>query len=725
MGDSSFPDGYWETFRKNVKTEDPNALIVGELWPKDTTTLRYLRGDRADSTMNYRLRDAIIGILAPQSFDGKGLGGGGQQLSASAFAARLQSIQEDYAPQAFDVLMNLVDSHDTERALWTLTPGAETRAAREQNAANVADGKRRLRLAALMQFTLPGMPTVYYGDEVGVTGDDDPDDRRTYPWSDTGGSPDESLRSWYASLAALRRDVPALTAGDLRVLYAADGVVAYGRKTASQAALTVVNTSGSPRTVQIPLGGYLPASTPFAPRLGAGTYAGGQVTLGPQSAEVFVSQPGFDLQPPAAPGGLAADEGNAQVSLHWSAVDGAASYAVYRSFVTGGGYVLAGTTSGTSFTDTGLRNALLQYYVVRALDSTGNESGPSAEVSALPHLTIGWANLQWPPAMTHTVSAVNRTDTAYGQVWIDGATSQPGPTPSLRAQLGFGPTRSTPSASWTWVDAAFNVDAGNNDEFKASMQPEAVGSYDYVYRYTTTDGRDWVYADLNGPFTGSPPNPGHLTVNASGDTSAPATPTGLHVVAASPNGVELAWNAVGGDPSLYGYEVLRGGAQIARITGTDYVDRDVVEGQTYRYAVRAVDTSFNRSAPSAEVEATAALRQVSVAFTVAVPATTDATGRSVYIAGSLNRLDPSLPEWNPGGVKLTRVDATHWSVTLKGLESTQIEYKYTLGDWDHVEKDAACGEIANRQLTVSFGPGGAQAVNDTVPNWRNVAPCGN
>ena len=52
---------------------------------------------------------------------------------------------------------------------------------------------------------------------------------------------------------------------------------------------------------------------------------------------------------------------------------------------------------------------------------------------------------------------------------------------------------------WVWVEAAFNVDAGNNDEFMASLLPEAVGSYDYVYRYSTTDGRDWLYADLNGP----------------------------------------------------------------------------------------------------------------------------------------------------------------------------------------------------------------------------------
>ena len=65
MGDSSFPNGYWETFRQVVKETKPNALIIGELWQKDSTLLRFLRGDRADTTMNYRLRDAVLGLLAP------------------------------------------------------------------------------------------------------------------------------------------------------------------------------------------------------------------------------------------------------------------------------------------------------------------------------------------------------------------------------------------------------------------------------------------------------------------------------------------------------------------------------------------------------------------------------------------------------------------------------------------------------------------------------------
>jgi hypothetical protein len=141
--------------------------------------------------------------------------------------------------------------------------------------------------------------------------------------------------------------------------------------------------------------------------------------------------------------------------------------------------------------------------------------------------------------------------------------------------------------------------------------------------------------------------------------------------------------------------------------------------------VRALDQSFNRSGNSSQVTATAELRTVTLTFNVTVPASTDGTGRLVYIAGFLDRLDGGLPQWDAGGVVLTRLDATHWKIILTGKESTQIEYKYTLGSFDFVEKDGACGEIGNRQLTLSYGSTGAQSVNDTIPNWRNVAPCGN
>lgn len=743
-GDPSFPEGYWETLRRIVKETDPDAIIIGELWQKDSTLLRHLRGDRADSTMNYRLRDAVIGLLTPGNFDSKGFADSGRPITPSEFAARIQSIREDYPDAAYYSLMNLLDSHDTERLLWTLTPGAETAADKELNAANLADGKQRLRLASLIQFTVPGAPTVYYGDEVGLTGDDDPDDRRTYPWADLGGSPDNALLAHYQTLAQLRRSLPVLVDGDLRVLLADDAAetVAYGRKTGMQAAIVVLNRSGEARTIDIPVTSYLPDGTTLAVEYGGSgnaTVAGGQleVTVGPMSGALLATGT-VDLEPPAAPTGLqVTDEGNAQVRLAWDGVADAGGYIIYRSPLTGGGYnkVNAEPVTGTSFTDTGLRNARIYYYVVRALDGVGNESGPSNEVSALPHLTIGWANLQWPPTLIHTISAINRTDNVFGQVWIDGATNQPGPTETLRAQLGFGPDGSDPAGNpdWIWVGASFNVDVGNNDEFLASLLPEAVGTFDYAYRYSTTNGRDWIYADLDGIGNGySTEQAGSLTVAPSADTTPPAVPTGLRVVSASPVGIELAWDPANDDPTLFGYEVRRsdtaGGPYrtIARVTGAaSYIDTSVIEGRTYYYVVRAVDTSFNRSADSPEVAATALLRTVTVIFNVTVPASTDGTGKSVYIAGTLDRLDGGLPLWDPGGVVLTMVDDTQWTITLTGKETTQIEYKYTLGSWDFVEKDASCGEIPNRQLTVSYGTTGTQIVNDTVPRWRNVAPCAN
>ena len=746
MGDASFPNGYWEAFRDIVKQTDPEALIIGELWQKDSTLLRYLRGDRADTTMNYRLRDAVIGLLTPGSFDSKGFADSGRPIAPSEFANRLLSIKEDYADASFGSLMNLLDSHDTERLLWTLTPGAETRAEKEFDADNLANGKLRMRLASLIQLTMPGAPTIYYGDEVGVTGDDDPDDRRTYPWPDRGGRPDTAMLDHYRSLTRLRQALPALTGGDFSVLLADDAVdtVAYGRKIGSQAALVAINRGAAERTIEIPLAGYLPNGSTMRTRYGVNVDAGvvtvadgaARVTLPAMSGVLLVAE-NIDLTPPAAPtNARVTSEGDGRVEIAWDAVAGAVGYNVYRSPLNGGGWVAlnAEPLAATGFVDTGLRNAQSYYYVVRALDPAGNESAASNEISALPRYVVGFAHLQWPPTLEHTISTTDRTGDVYGQVWIDGVTNQGGPTASLRAELGFGPDGSDPAgnAAWTWVAATFNGDVGNNDEWKASLLPEVVGQFDYAYRYSATNGRDWIYADLDGAGNGySPDQAGSLTVLGSGDTAAPGAPDGLRVVSASPAGIALEWNVVN-DPSLHGYEVRRadtaGGpyTTLALVTaGTGFVDTTVAEGQTYFYVVRAVDTSFNRSAPSSAVEATAALRTVTVIFNVTVPAGTDASGRTVHIAGFLDRLDGGLPQWNPGGVALQRVSDTLWRIALTGKETTQIEYKYALGAWDFVEKDGACGEIGNRQLTLSFGGDGTQIVNDTVGNWRNVAPCGN
>src|SRR5262249_6820652 len=249
-------------------------------------------------------------------------------------------------------------------------------------------------------------------------------------------------------------------------------------------------------------------------------------------------------------------ESAGQIALAWNASSGATAYNVYRSPLSGGGYTRANSSpvTGTNFTVTGLANGTTYYFIVKALDADGNESDASSEVSGIPHLVIGWANLQWPPTIAHTISAVNRTPNIYGQIWIDGVTNQPGAAPGVRAQVGFGPGSSDPTgnAAWNWTDATFNTDAGNNDEYVGSLLPSNIGNFDYAYRYTTTNGRDWVYADLDGIGNGySPAQAGKMRVSASSDVTAPPTPTFLHVVSSTVSNISLAWDAVTGDATLY------------------------------------------------------------------------------------------------------------------------------------------------------------------------------
>lgn len=192
------------------------------------------------------------------------------------------------------------------------------------------------------------------GDEVGVTGDDDPDDCRTYPWRETGGSPDNALLSHYKSLANLRRSTPAMTDGDLRMLLTDDqaGTVAYGRKSGNSAVVVVINQSESAQTLSIPLSGFIPNGVRLTSRYAVGNESGLsysvtngsiQVPVAGLSATILRVVNGSDLTPPAAPIGLRTQaEGDASVTLLWHNYDKqAVGYNVYRSVVSGGGWVKA------------------------------------------------------------------------------------------------------------------------------------------------------------------------------------------------------------------------------------------------------------------------------------------------------------------------------------------------------------------------------------------------
>jgi glycosidase len=715
---------WWQEFRPRVKSANPQAVILGEIWDDASP---WVLGNEFDSTMNYRFRRALIGFVNGDTNDPNQ--GFIQGLNPDQFNSMLQSIKEDYPAPAFEATMNLVSTHDTQRILWTLTPGARNREEKEFDAANLAEGKAKLKLLAIIQMTLPGAPTIYYGDEVGLTGDTDPDDRRPFPWQDK----DVDLLAHYRALTGLRHQHSFLRTGSFDRLYTHndDGTYAYGRKDLSGAALVAVNQDTAPHSLTLDLSGYVPEGTTLTDALNGGTYTvvGGQITLGVDGrwGAILITPPCADLTPPGVPAGLSATEGDNVVDLAWDAVPGAAGYNVYRSLVTGGGYTRlnASPLAGNTYSDGAVVNGRLYYYVVTAVDDAGNESVRSNEAQALPHPVIGWANLQWPPSIAHTISALTPTENIYGQVWIDGHTQLPGATEGLVAQVGYGPDGSDPAGNpdWTWVGATFNVDAGNNDEFMGQLLPEAVGTYDYAYRYSTTGGYEWVYADLDGTGNGyDPAQAGDLTVDPSGDSTPPAVPANLHVTESAPSFISLAWDAVP-DADLYRYELYRGDVsggpynKVAHVLApaSAYTDWDVANGSTYYYVVLAADTSFNPSAYSDEIEATAQARAVQVTFNATLPDTTPA-GDDIYLAGNLNG-------WDPAGTLMTR-DGLSATFTLTMYEGDALEYKYTRGSWDYVEKGAACEEIANRTATVVYGSDGTMALDDTVLNWRNTGTCG-
>ena len=719
MGDLTH--GFIRQIRGAVKATDPDALVLGEQWLDSSP---WLLGDEADSTMNYRFRRAVIGLINGDTPD---LDGSIVGLSPSQFASRMAGLMEDYPEPAFDALLNLVDSHDTTRILWTLTPGRDDPGLKESEE-NLAAGKAKLRQLAALQLTWPGMASIYYGTEAGLTGHDDPDDRRPYPWN----AIDEDLLAWYRTLGSLRRDHIALRDGDLQFIHADDqvGSLAFLRRTDAEAAVTVLNLSAQPQTVVIDVTGRLPDGAGLTDGLGGpgATVTDGTLTLEvpAQGSAVLLTSPDTDLAPPAAPTGLTAEATAGQVALAWQPPPGeaAAAYEVHRSLVRGGGYELVGTTAEPSYVDDTARNGTRYHYVVVALDAAGNAGRRSDESEALPMLAIADARLEEPATLEQPLSAVDPGVPITARVVVDGASEAPGPTVGVLAELGFGRPDGDPETDYEWSPMAFDSDVDGADRLVGTVRPEAAGSWNVLLRASPDGGSTWVYADRAGivpdPWAYRADRAVTIVATPPADQDAPPAPAGPEVATVSPSSLTLAWDPVE-LADLDHYEVLRGttagGAYepIGTSTEPTFTDDTVAQGSSYVYVVVAVDTSFNRSGESAPVSAAVEGREVAVTFTVTVPPNTPADD-TVYIAGDFQG-------WDPGSTPMERVNAATWSITLPFAEGEPPQYKYTRGTWETVERDAACDELANRTIVISFGQGGTADAADTVEKWRDIDGC--
>lgn len=250
------PDWFIQKLRARLKQIDPEGALLGEVWEDASNKeaygerRKYVLGGELDSVMNYPFSRAVLAFLR-------------YEQDAYALNHALQTLREHYPKPFYYAAMNMLSTHDSVRALTALSgaPHRDTLSRAEQAAyapapAALALGKQRLLCATAVQMALPGIPSIYYGDEAGLQGMADPFNRGTYPW----GREDTALQEAVAALARARAGSPALRAGYCRMgalgedvfaalRYTAGGRDAFGEDALEDAALLLVNRAGEGRRV--------------------------------------------------------------------------------------------------------------------------------------------------------------------------------------------------------------------------------------------------------------------------------------------------------------------------------------------------------------------------------------------------------------------------------------------------------------------------------------------
>jgi neopullulanase len=203
--------GFWEEFRRRALAVNSQAYLVGEVWQP---AHQWVGGDRFHAVMNYPLAEAILSFVGGRSMDWDLVSRTHeyaihvQGVDGPEFGRRLERVMTTYSPEVASMQLNLLDSHDTPR--FRSLAGGDTSA---------------VRLAMLIQMTLPGAPCIYYGDEIGMEGRTDPDCRRAYPWDPA--RQDVELRAFVAGLLTMRREQRLLRHGRFNLLGGEGSGIAY------------------------------------------------------------------------------------------------------------------------------------------------------------------------------------------------------------------------------------------------------------------------------------------------------------------------------------------------------------------------------------------------------------------------------------------------------------------------------------------------------------------
>ena len=243
-------DSFWQEFRRRVKSANPDAYIVGEIWHEAD---RWLAGDQFDAVMNYVFTKAAVGFFTQGHFDhhltanvGYGVP---HKMDAPGFAYSLNTMLGRYAKAVNDVQLNLLESHDTARFL------------------SIARGDiTALRLAIFCMLTIPGAPCIYYGTEVGMSGGVDPECRSSFTWDEATW--DLRLRNQIRSYVRMRHKHRALRDGDFHVLFAEESIIVYARCYENEYAVVVINAGDTPADITIHTSGRVPNGVHFRSALG-------------------------------------------------------------------------------------------------------------------------------------------------------------------------------------------------------------------------------------------------------------------------------------------------------------------------------------------------------------------------------------------------------------------------------------------------------------------------
>lgn len=228
------PDPFVRRLKERIRGIRPDALLIGEVWEDASNkraygvSRRYFVDAELDSTMNYPWRTAILNYV-------RGLDDG------SALGEAIMSLAENYPPQVLSCVMNLLSTHDTPRILTLLGDSFEgpksEKANRRLSPEDRLRAVDRLRLASFLQFMLPGMASIFYGDEAGLEGFEDPFCRRCFPWEQM----DMDLHDYFRQLARTKNSLDTLCFGDVRVLEAGQGRLCFMRRWGDQTSWIYVN----------------------------------------------------------------------------------------------------------------------------------------------------------------------------------------------------------------------------------------------------------------------------------------------------------------------------------------------------------------------------------------------------------------------------------------------------------------------------------------------------